>query len=377
MFELSDQQRDIRQAAREFAEGEFTDIASECDENETFPVDLWRKACESGFIGAFLEEQYGGGGLGLLEYAIILEEFWRVDPGCGNILLSTLGSEFIQDYGSEAQKREYLPPLTRAGAIMGVVASEHHIDDGFRYVTNDGYAYVLRGSSRFLFNGTKAKHLIIIGQGPAGAESSAGSFTTFVVEKQQEGIKTTRLFDKLGVRASDIAEVIFEDVIVPSRNIVGAEGEGLEQFSAFLDRLRIYNSAQAIGAAQGCLEKAIRYSRQRVQFGHPIGWFQMVQFKIADMATSIEAARYLCYKAAWDCDHGRKDRKLVSMTSWFSKEMAGSVTVDALQIHGGYGYMKDLDVERFYRDVQCLEFFGSSRETEKMHVAQDLLGNMH
>ncbi|OPY62502.1 MAG: Acyl-CoA dehydrogenase [Syntrophorhabdaceae bacterium PtaU1.Bin034] len=154
------------------------------------------------------------------------------------------------------------------------------------------------------------------------------------------------------------------------------EGQGLEQFDAFLDKLRIYNSAQAIGISQGCLEKAVKYSRQRVQFGHPIGWFQMVQFKIAEMATKIEAARNLCYKAAWECDHGRKDRKVLSMASWFAREAAGVVTAEALQIHGGYGYMMELDIQRFYRDIQFLEFFGASRETEKMRVAGELTGKL-
>jgi alkylation response protein AidB-like acyl-CoA dehydrogenase len=158
--------------------------------------------------------------------------------------------------------------------------------------------------------------------------------------------------------------------------MIGVEGEGLEQFSTFLDRLRIYNSAQAVGASQGCLEKAVKYARERVQFGHTIGWFQMIQFKIAEMATRVETARNLCHKSAWDSDHQGKDQKLHSMASWFSREVAVSVTSEALQIHGGYGYMKDLDIERFYRDVQSLELFGTSREREKIAIAKDLLGKI-
>ena len=377
MFELTDEQRDIKKAAREFAAGEFPDIASVCDLNETFPIDLWKKAGEFGFIGVSIEEQYGGAGLGILEYAIILEEFWRVDPGCGNILLSTLGSELIQQYGDKEQKKEYLRPLAKAKAIIGTVPSEDHLDNSFWYVRNkNGDEYLLNGACRFVFNGTNANYLVIPGKRTPGTSSSIGGFSTFVIENGQKGVKTVSLSDKLGIRASDISEVILEDVMISSRNIVGTEGQGLEQFNTFLDRLRIYNSAQAIGASQGCLEKAVKYSRERVQFGHPIGWFQMIQFKIAEMATRIEAARHLCYNAAWEFDHGRKDRKIGSMASWFSKEAAVSVTSEALQIHGGYGYMKDLDIERFYRDVQSLEFFGSSREKEKMAIAGDLLGKM-
>ena len=377
MFELTDEQRDIKKAAREFAEGEFPGIASECDVNETFPVDLWKKACEFGFIGVCIEEQYGGAGLGVLEYAILLEEFWRVDPGCGNILLSTLGSELIQQYGNEEQKKEYLHPLTKGKAIIGTVVCEDYINNGFHYARhNNRNEYLINGSSRFIFNGTNANYLVIVGQGASGDSSGVGGLSIFVIEKGQNGIKTNRLSDKLGIRASDISEVILKDVMISSRNIVGVEGEGLEQFNTFLDRIRIYNSAQAVGASQGCLEKAIKYSRERVQFGHPIGWFQMIQFKIAEMATRVEAARNLCYKSAWDFDHEGKDQKLHSMTNWFSREVAVSVTSEALQIHGGYGYMKDLDIERFYRDVQSLELFGASREREKIVIARDLLGKM-
>lgn len=378
MFELTNEQRDIKKAAREFAEGEFPDIASVCDLNETFPVDLWEKACEFGFIGVTIGESYGGAGLGLLEYAIILEEFWRVDPGCGNILFSTLGSELIQQYGNEGQKTEYLRPLAKAKAIIGTVPSEDHIDNSFNYVRNkNADEYLLNGACRFVLNGTNANYLVIPGKKTPGNSSSNERFSTFIIENGQKGVKSVRFSDKLGIRASDISEVILEDVTISSRNIVGTEGQGLEQFNTFLDTLRIYNSAQAIGASQGCLEKAVKYSRERTQFGHPIGWFQMIQFKIAEMATRIEAARYLYYKAAWEFDHGGNDKELRSMASWFSKEAAVNVTSEALQIHGGYGYMKDLDIERFYRDVQSLEFFGSSREREKMVIAGDLLGKMH
>jgi alkylation response protein AidB-like acyl-CoA dehydrogenase len=377
MFELTDEQRDIKKAAKEFAEGEFPDIASGCDANETFPIDLWKKACEYGFIGIFFGEQYGGAGLGILECALLLEEFWRVDPGCGNILLSTLGSEIIQQYGNEEQKTEYLRPLAKGKAIIGTIVSEDYINNNFYYMRNDnGNEYLINGSNKFIFNGTNANYLVILGQGPSMNTSSVGAFSTFVIEKGQKGVKTFRLSDKLGIRASDISEVILENVRISSRNIVGAEGEGLEQYNNFSDRLRIYNSAQAIGASQGCLERAIKYSRERVQFGHPIGWFQMIQFKIAEMATRVEAARNLCYKSAWNFDHGSKDPKIHSMASWFSRETAIRVTSEALQIHGGYGYMKDLDIERFYRDVQSLELFGASREREKMGIAKEMLGEM-
>jgi acyl-CoA dehydrogenase len=376
MFELMDEQVDIRKAAKEFAEGEFPKIAPECDLNETFPTLLWNKACNLGFIGIFIEEQYGGAGLGILEYAIVLEEFWRIDPGCGNILLSTLGSEFIQHDGNEEQKREYLTPLTKGKAIIGTIPNEDNLNDSFHYARNNGDGYTLNGSCRLVFNGTIANYLVIVGQKVPKESFSTGKFSIFIIEKEQKGIKIVRLSDKLGIRASDISEVILEDVVIPSRNIVGTEGEGLKYFNRFLDRLNIYTSAQAIGASQGCLEKSIKYSRERVQFGHPIGWFQMNKFKIAEMATRIEAARNLCYKSSWKLDHGSNDSKVFSMASWFSKEVAVSVAAETLQIHGAYGYMKDLDIERFYRDVQSLELFGRSREREKVLIAENLLRKM-
>jgi alkylation response protein AidB-like acyl-CoA dehydrogenase len=376
MFELTREQIDIRGAAREFAEGEFVDIASECDLEETFPVNLWKKACDLGFIGIFIEEQFNGAGLGLLEYAIILEEFWRVDPGCGNILLATLGAEFIQEYGNDAQKERYLSPLTTGNAIIGTVADHTSILNSYYYIKNSRNDYIVDGSSKFVFNGTIANYLIITGQRPSKDPRAVRTFTTFIVEKGQKGVKARSLSDKLGIRASDISEIMLEDVSIPAQNVVGAEGEGLNHIGTFLDRLNVYASAQAIGASQGCLEKAVRYSRQRVQFGRPIGWFQVNQFKIADMATMIEAARIICHKAAWEYDRGGKDRTISSMAIVLSREVAAYVTGESLQIHGGYGYMKDLDIERFFRDVQFLELLGNSREGVKMLIAQNLLGNI-
>ncbi len=372
MFDLSDQQKDIRRAAREFAEGEFPKVAQDCDEKEIFPTDLWKKAGQSGFIGVFIDERYGGGGLGMLEYALLLEEFWRVDPGCGNVLLSTLGSELICDDGSKEQKAAWLPPLTKATAIMGAVACGHELHQEFHYATSNDKEYVVNGASRMVVNGASASNLVVFARDSA----STGALSAFVVESWRDGVTTTRLSEKLGVRASDLSEVVFTDVAVPRSNVIGAEGHGTRQIGTFLDRLSIYHSAQAIGASRGCLERAVKYSRQRRQFGRPIGWFHMVQLKIGEIATRIDAAQYLCYRAAGEFDRGKADPQTLSMASWFSRETASLAAAETLQIHGGYGYMKDLDVERFYRDVQFLELFGASRENEKMRTAQTLLGKL-
>lgn len=374
MVELTAQQRDIRGAAREFAEGEFPDIAAEHDEKGTFPYDVWKKGCEAGFIGSFIQEKYEGAGLGMLECALILEEFWRVDPGCGNVFLATLGAEFIQDFGNEEQKKSYLSPLTKAKSIVGTVAGEDYIHNSFRYRKRGEKDYVLNGSSKFVINGTIADHLVIVAEKEQAQSEEKSRFSTFVIDRNREGVNTVELSDKLGVRASDICKVILVDVSVFPEELIGREGEGMGHFEAFLDRLCVYNSAQAIGASQGCLERSAKYSKQRVQFGHPIGWFQMTQFKIAEMATRIEAARSICYQAARQFDRGRIDRKALSMASWFSRETSSMAAAETLQIHGGYGYMNEMDIQRFYRDVQFLEFFGASREREKLRVAEELLG---
>jgi alkylation response protein AidB-like acyl-CoA dehydrogenase len=377
MFELSDEQRDIKQAAREFAEGEFAEIAFECDEHETFPVEAWKRACKLGFVGGFIDESYEGPGLGILDCAVIHEEFWRVDPGCGNILLSTLGAEFIHDFGNDEQKKKFLSPLIKAKNKMGAVPNDDYLDHAFSFRKVEENEFVLNGSSDFVINGTHADHLVIVAEGQQPNSDGQGRLSTFIVENNHKGIKHIAFSDKLGIRASNMCKIVFEDAVVPSANLVGAEGDGATQLGAFLDRVSIYSSAQAIGASQGCLDRAVKYAKQRVQFGHPIGWFQMVQFKIAEMATRIEASRSMCYKAARKFDLGKKDRRLLSMAGWFSRETAAIATAETLQIHGGYGYMKELDIERFYRDVQFLEFFGASREKEKVRVAEDSLKKMH
>lgn len=370
---LTKEQVDIKTAAREFAEGEFPDVAAECDVEEKFPRALWEKACELGFVGIFLDKDDDGAGTGLLDYALILEEFWRVDPGCGNILLSTFGSEMIQEYGSEKQKALYLPPLIEGKTIMGAPANE---GQGIYYYSNDGNEYVVNGSSGFVINGGIADHIVIFGKDRDDVSGNEAKYTAFIIEKDRKGFLTQTLSDKLGIRATNIAEVVLENVLVPAENVIGKAGEAFLYMSRFLDRLNIYSSAQAIGASQGCLEKSISYSRKRVQFGRPIGWFQMIQTKIADIAIMTEAARNLYYKAALEYGSGVKNNKTGLIASALARQVAIDATSDTLQIHGGYGYTKELDVERFYRDVQFLELLGTSKGNTKLTLASQLLGRL-
>jgi acyl-CoA dehydrogenase len=380
-FELTNRQKQICRAAREFAEGEFPEIAREYDRREEFPRDLWKKACELGFIGVFIKKEYGGLGLGFLEFAMVMEEFWRVDPGCGNILLTAFGSEIIQLYGTEEQKKRYLPPLTRGEAIMGTAITEPDAgSDILSILTSarkDGNDYVINGSKQFITNGSIASHIVVFCLTHTEAESRLKRFGTIVVETDRPGFGAIKLTGKLGIRASDTAEIRFSDVRVPKENLIGEkEGEGFSQIMQLFNINRVIAASQGVGVAQGALDKAIKHVKQRKQFGHPIGTFQAIQFKIAEMATLVEAARALTYKAGWMLDAGKVDPKTISIAKYLAGEVGVKVANEALQLHGGYGYMADYDVERFYRDAKIVEIYEGTKEIEKNTIARELLGKL-
>ena len=380
-FELTNRQKQICRAAREFAEGEFPGIAREYDRREEFPRDLWKKACELGFIGVFIKKEYGGLGLGFLEFAMVMEEFWRVDPGCGNILLTAFGSELIQLYGTEEQKKKYLPPLTRGEAIMGTAITEPDAgSDILSILTSarkDGNDYVITGSKQFITNGSIASHIVVFCLTHTEAESRLKRFGTIVVETDRPGFGAMKLTGKLGIRASDTAEIRLSEVRVPKENLIGGkEGEGFPQIMQLFNINRVIAASQGVGVAQGALEKAIKHVKERKQFGQPIGAFQAVQFKIAEMATWVEAARALTYKAGWMIDHGKVDPKLISIAKYLAGEIGVKVANEALQLHGGYGYIADYDIERFYRDAKIVEIYEGTKEIEKNTIARELLGRL-
>jgi alkylation response protein AidB-like acyl-CoA dehydrogenase len=380
-FELTNRQKQICRAAREFAEGEFPEIAREYDRREEFPRDLWKKACELGFIGVFIKKEYGGLGLGFLEFAMVMEEFWRVDPGCGNILLTAFGSELIQLYGTEEQKKKYLPPLTRGEAIMGTAITEPDAGSDILSILTaarkDGNDYVINGSKQFITNGSIASHIVVFCLTHTEAESRLKRFGTIVVETDRPGFGAMKLTGKLGIRASDTAEIRLSDVRVPKENLIGGkEGEGFPQIMQLFNINRVIAASQGVGVAQGALEKAIKHVKERKQFGQPIGAFQAVQFKIAEMATWVEAARALYYKAGWMIDHGKVDPKLISIAKYLAGEVGVKVANEALQLHGGYGYIADYDIERFYRDAKIVEIYEGTKEIEKNTIARELLGRL-
>jgi alkylation response protein AidB-like acyl-CoA dehydrogenase len=378
-FELTDEQKDIVKAAREFAEGEFPDLAQECDRNEEFPRDLWMKACDLGFVGVFIKEAYGGAGLGFLEHCLINEEFWRVDPGIGaSILSATFGSEMIQLFGTEGQKKKWLTPLIQGEAITGAAITEPDAGSDVSSVNTtailDGNDYVINGNKMFITNGTIANFLQILCVTEPAASSRHRRFSVITTETDREGFEANKLKNKLGIRASDTAEISLSDVRVPRGNLIGEPGRGFHQFMVFFDHTRLHICAQAVGLAQGAMEQAINHVRQRHQFGKPLASFQATQFKIAEMATRIEAGRTLYQKAAWLVDIGQVEPHLISMAKWFTGETAVRVADEALQLHGGYGFIGDYDIERFYRDSKIVEIYEGTKEIEKMIIARKLLG---
>ena len=378
-FELTDEQKAIKKAAREFAEGMFPEVAEECDLNETFPRALWKKASDLGFVGVLIDEAYGGPGLGLMENILIMEEFCRVDAGCASVLLTTLGSEFILLYGREDQKKKYLPGLTRGEAIMGMAITEPDAGSDVSSVSTVARRvydhYVINGNKMFITNGSIADFLIILCLTNENEEVRSRRHSAILVETNRKGFEANQLKRKLGMRASDTAEIHFSDVEVPVGNLIGeAEGEGFYQLMAVFNRSRVTVAMISVGVAQGGLEKAISYSKQRKQFGSPLGSFQGIQFKLADMASWIEASRALCYKAAWMVDRGKIDPKLISMAKWFAGEVGVKVIDEVVQIHGGYGYLGEYGIERLYRNAKLAEIVEGTKEIEKLIIARELLG---
>jgi len=377
-FTLSREQQDIIKAAREFAQGEFPDRALEFDREEKFDLDIWKKACELGFVGVFIDEEYGGSGYGFLEHCLIVEEFWAVDPGIAMAIGSTVfGSEILGLFGTEAQKRLFLPPLVEGEAIMGTAITEPDAGCDVTSATTtgvrDGDEWVINGSKMFATNGNLANFLLVFCMTDPDNPSRHDRYSFILVPTDTSGYSSSKIRGKLGIRASDTAEISFTDVRVPLSNLVGEEGKGFKELMAFFNRTRLHICAQAVGLARAALEESIRHTRGREQFGSPLASFQVTQFKIAEMATRIRAARNLYYEAAWSVDNGNIDHALIAMAKWYSAEMAVRCADEALQMHGGYGYIDEYKVQRLYRDAKILEIYEGTKEMEKTIIARSIL----
>jgi len=380
-FELSKEQMDIRKAAREFAEGEFTDIASECDIKEEFPRAVFEKAGELGFVGVLIPEEYGGAGLGFLEHALIIEEFWKVDPGLGQQFVSlAFGSEEILLFGTEEQKKKYLPPVAQGKAMMGFAITEPDAGSDAGAASTravlDGDEWVINGSKVMIGNGNSAKFMLTFCLTDPEAEKKSNRHSIILVETDRPGYEADRMHGKMGLRASETSSIYYTDVRVPKGNLVGERGKGFFQLMHFFDRSRAWVGAQGVGLAQGAFDFAIKHVKAREQFGQKIAAFQVTQFKIAEMATKIELARTLVHKACWMVDHGKADTAVVAMAKWNAGRMAVEVVDEALQLHGGYGYFNDQPIERFYRAAKVLEIYEGTKEVEKIIIGRSLLGKI-
>lgn len=378
-FELTNRQKQIRQAVREFAEGEIAPVAQECEIKEDFPRDLIKKAAQLGFIGVFIKKENGGLGLGFLEHATILEEFWRVDPGLGQVFSSlTFGAEELQFFGSEGQKKKYLPPLVKGEQIMGFSITEPEAgSDTASAVTTakkEGEEYVINGNKVMITNGTVANFVLVYCLTHPEETSRSKRHSILLVETDRPGYKADRIHRKMGIRASDTANIYFNNVRVPKENLIGVEGNGFSQLMKFFDHSRSYVAAHGVGLAQGAMEQAINYVKKRKQFGKTIASFQVTQFKLADMATLIETARSLVHKTCWNLDRGNVDSQLAAMAKWWACNVAVRVVDEALQLHGGYGYLEDYPVERFYRAAKILELYEGTKEIDKMMIGRKILG---
>ncbi len=381
-FELSKSQKEIQRAAREFAKGEFDkELAIELERKHEFPMKIWKKAAELGFIGIHFPEEYEGQGLGVLENILVAEEFCRMDSGIGAaVILGSFASETILRFGGEELKRKFLPKVALGEMLCGGCFTEpDHGSDITRMDTTahkDEGQWVVNGVKTFITNGCLASFFTVLCQTDQDIRPSHRGQSMFLVEADRSGVSAVEIGDKMGIHMMSTAEVTFRDVRVPHDNLIGKEGKGFYQVLEFFDESRILVAAQALGTAQGAFDRALDYISQRQQFGKKIGQFQVSQHKIADMATKIELARLITYKSAWNFDQGRIDPKLTSMAKMYAARTAVEVADEAIQLMGGYGYMLEYEVERFYRDAKITEIYEGTKEIQKNTIANAFLGKI-
>ena len=377
-FDLTREQLEVKEAAREFAEKEFRpELARELDVKEEFPWELYRKAASLGFIQPHFPEEYGGQGLSYLENLLIVEEFCRADSTLGvAITVATFGSDLIHLFGTHEQKAKYLPKVAKGEWVSsGAFTEPGHGSDITVLDTvavRDGDYYVINGTKTLISNAPIANFAVVLCQTVPGLKHKGQ--TLFIVDRGVEGFEATKIAGKLGIRASLLGEYSFNNVRVHRSAMVGEENRGFYLTMQFLDYGRLHAAAQAVGIAQGALDRAIRYAKERRQFGSRLADMQVIRHKIADMATQIEAARLLVYKAASKLDEGKVIPELSSMAKSFAATVAINVVNEALQIFGGYGYLADYDIERYYRDVRITAIYEGTTEIQKNVIAKALLG---
>ncbi|MFT5599878.1 MAG: alkylation response protein AidB-like acyl-CoA dehydrogenase [Flavobacteriales bacterium] len=376
-FDLSENELMIKQMVKDFAEKEIRPNIMKWDESQEFPVELFKKAGKLGLMGILIPEEYGGSGMGYNEYIMTIREISKV---CGSIGLSvaahnSLCTNHIYKFGTEEQKKKWLPKLASAEWIgaWGLTEPNTGSDAGRMkcVAKQDGDHWILNGSKNFITHGKSGDCIVVIAR--TGELLDSHGMTAFVVERGTPGFEGGRKEDKLGMRASETAEVIFTDCKVHKDNILGAVGDGFIQAMKVLDGGRISIGALGLGIGEGALEASIKYAKEREQFGKPIASFQGISFKLADMATDLEAAKLLLYQAADKLMKGEKVGKISAMAKYFASEAGVRASTEAVQIFGGYGYIKEFPVEKFYRDSKLCTIGEGTSEIQKLVISRDLL----
>ncbi|WP_265109846.1 acyl-CoA dehydrogenase family protein [Halosolutus halophilus] len=377
-FRLSDEHRAIRDAVREFGENEIVPVAAEHDQEGKYPEAIRKEAAEYDFVAPNIPIEYDGAGMDKLASTIVTEELWRADPGIGSAVGSAgFGTDMIVEFGDEWMKEEWLPKIANGeSASCSMISEPAHGSNvaGIETVADeDGDEYVLNGTKMWITNGTVADVGVVMAKTSPG-EGHRG-ITAFLVPMDTEGVTTEKIDNKLGIRASDLAEVILDDVRVPEANVIGEVDQGFYQLMEFFASGRTSVAAQAVGAAQGALDSALAYAQEREQFDQPIAEFQAIQHKLAEMATNVEAARSLTYRAATQVEEGNQETaaQFSSMAKLFASEHAVDVADEAIQVHGGSGYVTDYPAERYYRDARITKIYEGTSEIQKNIIADRLL----
>ncbi len=376
-FEMTEEQQHIAQAVRDFNKQFIAPNFMEWDEKQIFPIEVFKKLGALGFMGIVIPEKYGGSGLSYQDYVTIVDELSQQDPSIGLSVAAhnSLCTNHIYEFGNEEQRMRWLPKLTSGEWIGAWGLTEHNTgsDAGSMSTTavEDGDSYVLNGAKNFITHGISGQVAVVLARtGEKGARRNA---TAFVVERGTKGFYAGKKENKLGMRASETAEMVFDNCRVPKENILGEIGDGFVQALKILDGGRISIGTNALGTAKGAYKAALKYAKEREQFGRPISSFQAIAFKLADMATEIEASELLIRKAAYLKDTKQNLTKLGAMAKMYASEVSVKVSTEAVQIHGGYGYTKDFPVEKFYRDSKLTTIGEGTTEIQKLVISRQIL----